>query len=135
MAKIDAAKIWSLNYQLLMSVITGVSADVAKLGVEIKELFVLAEIDVHPHPAELADALSMPKATVTVYVKSLEAAGFVRRQIDPEDLRRHRLTITPAGRKVLTKGLALLSDAIEARLARLSAAEQVQFGSLLEKLS
>ncbi|HKU44551.1 MAG TPA: MarR family transcriptional regulator, partial [Polyangiales bacterium] len=81
------------------------------------------------------DALSMPKATVTVYVKSLEAAGLVRRQIDPDDLRRHRLTITPAGRKVVTKGLALLSDAFEARLARLSAAEQAQFGSLLEKLS
>ncbi|HKP61527.1 MAG TPA: MarR family transcriptional regulator [Polyangiales bacterium] len=135
MAKIDAAKIWSLNYRLLMSVITGVTEDVAKLGLETKELFVLAEIDEHPHPAELADSLSMPKATVTVYVKSLEAAGFVRRQIDPEDLRRHRLSITPAGRKVMTKGLALLSDAFEARLARLSATEQAQFGSLLEKLS
>ena len=135
MAKIDAARIWSLNYRLLMSVITGVTEDVAKLGLESKELFVLAEIDEHPHPAELADSLSMPKATVTVYVKSLEAAGFVRRQIDPEDLRRHRLSITPAGRKVMTKGLALISDAFEERLARLSATEQAQFGSLLEKLS
>ncbi|HKU42865.1 MAG TPA: MarR family transcriptional regulator, partial [Polyangiales bacterium] len=71
MAKIDAARIWSLNYRLLMSVITGVSDDVTKLGLETKELFVLAELDEHPHPAALADALSMPKATVTVYVKSL----------------------------------------------------------------
>src|SRR5262245_60744023 len=135
MAKIDAAKIWSLNYRLLMSVITGVTEDVAKLGLETKELFVLAELDEHPHPAALAEALSMPKATVTVYVKSLEAAGFVKRQIDAEDLRRHRLTITPAGRKVLTKGQALIADAFEARLARLSATEQAQFGALLEKLS
>ena len=84
MAKIDAAKIWSLNYRLLMSVITSVANDVAKLGLEAKELFVLAEID---------------------------------------------------GRKGMTKGLALFSDAFEARLGHLSATEQAQFGSLLEKLS
>jgi DNA-binding MarR family transcriptional regulator len=135
MAKIDAAKIWSLNYRLLMSVITSVAEEVAALGLETKELFVLAEMDEHPHPAELADSLSMPKPTVTVYVKNLEAAGFVRRQIDPGDLRRHRLTITPAGRRVMARGLALLSDAFGKRLARLSAAEQAQFGALLEKLS
>jgi DNA-binding MarR family transcriptional regulator len=135
MAKIDAAKIWSLNYRLLMSVITSVTEDVAELGLETKELFVLAEIDEHPHPAELAVVLSMPKPTVTVYVKNLEASGFVLRKIDPEDLRRHRLTLTPIGRKVVTKGLALISDAFEARFANLSATEQAQFGSLLEKLS
>ena len=82
MAKIDAAKIWSLNYRLLMSVITSVAPEVAELGLEIKELFVLAEIDEHPYPAELAARLCMPKPTVTVYVKRLEAAGFVRREID-----------------------------------------------------
>ncbi len=43
MAKIDAAKIWSLNYRLLTSVITGVAPAVAKLGLEGKELFLLPE--------------------------------------------------------------------------------------------
>src|SRR5512139_852665 len=100
MAKIDAAKTWSLNYRLLMSVITSVSADIGALGLETKELFVLAEIDEHPHPAELAAALCMPKPTVTVNLKRLEAAGLVRREIDASDLRRHRLIVTPAGRKV-----------------------------------
>ena len=71
----------------------------------------LAEVDEHPHPAELADTLCMPKPTVTVNVKRLEAAGFLRREIDAADLRRHRLLLTPAGRKAMTRGLALLSDA------------------------
>lgn len=135
MAKIDAIQLWSLNYRLLMSVITGVAPDIAALGIEPKELFVLAEIDEHPHPAELAQKLCMPKPSVTVYVKHLEAAGFVRREIDPEDLRRHRLLVTPAGRRIMTRGLTLLSDAFGARLARLSAAEQTQLGALLEKMS
>jgi DNA-binding MarR family transcriptional regulator len=73
MSKADVGKIWSLNYRLLMSVITSVAPDVTKLGLEVKELFVLAELDAHPHPAELACILSMPKPTVTMYVKRLEA--------------------------------------------------------------
>ena len=48
----------------------------------------LADVDEHPYPAELAVSLCMPKPSVTLYVKRLEAAGFLRREIDPEDLRR-----------------------------------------------
>ena len=135
MAKIDALRIWSLNYRLLMSVITSVSPDIGALGIETKELFVLAEIDEHPHPADLAQRLSMPKPTITVYVNHLEAAGLVRREIDPTDLRRHRLLVTPAGRKLMARGLSLLSEAFHARLARLSAAEQATMHVLLEKMT
>jgi DNA-binding MarR family transcriptional regulator len=134
-AKIDAAKIWSLNYRLLTSVITSVAPAIEKLGLETKELFVLAEIDEHPYPAELAAVLCMPKPSVTMNLKRLEAAGFVRREIDAADLRRHRLIIMPAGRKAMTRGLALLSEAFGVRLTRLSAARQAQLRALLEELS
>ncbi|RKH66252.1 MarR family transcriptional regulator [Corallococcus aberystwythensis] len=131
----DAAKIWSLNYNLLMSVISSVSPDISELGLDTKELFVLAQVEEHPYPAELAATLSMPKPTVTVYVKRLEAAGFLRREIDASDLRRHRLQVTPAGRKVTARGMALLSEAFGSRLGRLSASEQAELRGLLEKLS
>ena len=134
MAKIDAAKIWSLNYRLLMTVITSVAPEIAVLGLETKELFLLAEIDKHPHPAALAEALCMPKPTVTVYLKRLEGSGFVLREIDPDDLRRHRLTLTPIGRKALVRGQALLSKVFGERLGLLSAAEQKQLETLLEKM-
>jgi DNA-binding MarR family transcriptional regulator len=135
MAKIDPAKVWSLNYRLVMAVIIAVAPDVAALGLEVKELFVLAAVDEHPFPAELASVLCMPKPTVTVNVKRLEAAGFLRREIDPEDLRRHRLLLTPSGRKAMTRGLALLSDAFGARLDKISGAEQTELRRLLEKMS
>lgn len=135
MQKSDIGKIWSLNYRLMMSVITGVAPEVAELGLEVKELFLLAEVDAHPHPAELAGILSMPKPTVTMYVKRLEAADFLRREIDAADLRRHRLILTPEGRKTMTRGLALLSGAFGARLARLNSAQQLELATLLEKLS
>lgn len=135
MSKIDPEKIWSLSYRLLMSVISHVSPEVATLGLETKELFVLAALEEHPYPAELAATLSMPKPTVTVYVKRLEAAGFVSREIDAEDMRRHRLRLTPAGRKVMKQGLTLLTDAFGERLGRLSSAQQEELRMLLEKMS
>lgn len=134
MSKIDAAKMWSLNYRVLTSVIASVTRELAELGLEPKELFLLAAVDEHPHPAELATTLLMPKPTVTVVVKRLEAAGFVRREIDATDLRRYRLTLTATGRRASTRGLALLSGAFAERLDRLSVAEQSQLEGLLEKL-
>lgn len=134
MPKIDAAKVWSLNYRLLGAVIASVGPEIAELGLESKELFVLAEIDEHPHPAELAARLSIPKPSITVYVKRLEAAGFLRREIDASDLRRHRLTLTATGRKILARGLGLLSDAFRSRLDRLSNAQQAELAGLLEKM-
>ena len=135
MQKVDVGKIWSLNYRLVMSVVTSIAPDIAELGLETKELFLLAEVDAHPHPAELAGVLSMPKPTVTVYVKRLEASSFLRREIDGADLRRHRLVLTPEGRKTMARGLALLSKAFGARLARLNSAQQSELATLLEKLS
>jgi hypothetical protein len=71
-----------------MSVIATVTPNIAALGLETKELFLLGEVEAHPYPAELAAVLGMPKPTVTVYVKRLAAAGFLRREIDAADLRR-----------------------------------------------
>ncbi|MFV8319425.1 MarR family winged helix-turn-helix transcriptional regulator [Mycobacterium sp. 23] len=134
MSAVDAAKIWSLNYRVLLSVISCAEPRISALGLESKELFLLAEIDEHPYPAELATALSMPKATVTLYLKRLEAAKFVRREIDPTDLRRHRLLLTPEGRRAATKGLALLSEEFDKRLGRLTVRQQHDLRDLLEKI-
>ncbi len=134
MSKIDPAKMWALNYRLLTSVIISVAPEISKLGVEIKDLFLLAEVDEHPHPAQLAVQLLMPKPTVTVTIKRLEAGGFVRREIDASDLRKHRITLTPLGRKVMTRGLALFSNAFGQRLGRLSMVKQNELRAMVEKM-
>lgn len=135
MSKVDVARLWSLNFRIVNSTIVGVAGELAGLGLEPKELFVLAEIDGNPHPAALADALCMPKPTITVYLKNLESAGLVKREIDANDLRKHRLTVTPSGRKILTKGLALLSDAFGVRLSKLTTKQQIELQALLEAMS
>ena len=134
MAKIDITKIWALNYRLVASVLGEVAPDLRAFGIECKELFLLAELDAHPHPAALADVLLIPKPSVTVYVKRLEAAALIKREIDSADLRRHKLSLTPEGRKVMARGLGLLTEAFGRRLGRLTATQQAELKSLLEKL-
>ena len=56
------------------------------------------------------------------------------REIDPTDLRRHRLQLTPAGRQTTNDGLALLSDAFDKRLQRLTRAQQRELNKLLEQI-
>src|SRR4029077_13148224 len=133
MAKIDITKVWGLNYRLVASVICEVAPALHELGIEVKELFLLAELDAHPHPAALAEALLIPRPSVTVYLKRLEAAALVKREIDSSDLRRHKLSLTPEGRKVMTGGLALLAEAFGPRLARRSASQQPELRPLPEK--
>ena len=70
------------RYFRVMSVIPSVAPTVSSLGIEVKELFVLAAVEEHPYPAELAARLHMPEQTVIVYLKRLEAAGFVVRHHD-----------------------------------------------------
>jgi len=135
MAKIDVTKVWALNYRLITSVIVEVAPALRELGVEVKELFLLAELDAHPHPAALAEALLLPKPSVTAYTKRLESVGFIKREIDQADLRRHRLTLTADGRKAMTRGLALLASSFGARLGRLTPAQQAEFKTLIEKLA
>jgi DNA-binding MarR family transcriptional regulator len=135
MMKSDVTRVWTLNYRLLASVMGEIAPGLQALGVEVKELFLLAEVDAHPNPATLADALLIPKPSVTVYVKRLEAAELLRREIDRTDLRRHKLSLTPEGRKVMSRGLALLGEAFGKRLGRLTATQQVELKALLEKLA
>lgn len=135
MEKIDALSLWRLNYRVTVATIASVTDEVSALGLDWKEINILDAIPGHPHPAALAERLMIPKPTMTAYLKRLEAAGLVRREIDPDDLRRHRLSVTAAGKKLAQKGLSLLSEAFGKRLARLSAPQRATLAELLETMS
>jgi DNA-binding MarR family transcriptional regulator len=135
MPKTSPWELWTLNFELSMSVLVEVEAEVREQGLEMKEFFLLGKLDDHPHPAELARALLMPKATITFMVKRMEAVGFVQRQAQAGDLRRFRLTLTRSGRKAMEAARAILDDAFGRRLARLSSSERAELERLLSRLS
>jgi DNA-binding MarR family transcriptional regulator len=72
------------------------------VGVTAPQRFLLKVVGMRPgcSPGQLARFLHVTPATVTRVVQRLEAAGFLRREADPDDSRRVRLHLTPKGRKV-----------------------------------
>lgn len=131
----SAARIWRLTYQFSAEVLTEASPQLQALGLEPKEFFVLDGIEQRPFPAELARHLSMPKPTVTAFLKSLQAKALIAREIDAQDLRRHRLVLTPAGQAAITAARNALAARYDVRLARLKSSDRADFERLLERLA
>ncbi|TKA02134.1 MarR family winged helix-turn-helix transcriptional regulator [Actinacidiphila oryziradicis] len=131
---VDGAQLWTLNQRLLSVVMDACSGDLAELGVETKEFFVLAEVAASPYPAEIAAALMIPKASVTVYVRNLVAKGFMRREIDDEDLRRHRLTLTAEGKEARDRALSALAAEYDRRLARITPQDRTELRRILQEM-
>jgi DNA-binding MarR family transcriptional regulator len=128
---VDAAQLWTLNHRLLTVVLDACSAELADLGLETKEFFVLAEVAASPYPAELATALVIPKASVTLYVRNLVAKGLMRREIDDADLRRHRLVLTSDGEAARDRALAALAKEFDRRLALIAPRDRTELQRIL----
>lgn len=131
---VDAAQLWTLNHRLLTVVLDACSGELGALGLDPKEFFVLAEVPASPYPAELATALVIPKASVTVYVRNLVAKGFMRREIDDADLRRHRLVLTPEGEAARARALAALAAEFDRRLAKIAPGDRTELQRILLEL-
>ncbi|MFE4646616.1 MarR family winged helix-turn-helix transcriptional regulator [Streptomyces sp. NPDC056730] len=128
---VDGAQLWTLNQRLLSVVMDACSVELAELGLETKEFFVRAEVAASPYPAGLAAALMIPKASVTVYVRNLVAKGFMRREIDDEDLRRHRLILTAEGEAARDRALSALAAEFDRRLARITPQDRTDLQRIL----
>lgn len=134
MNEVDAARLFRLNLQLSTETLSGAAPKIEALGLEAKAFFILDGVEGRPYPAELARHLSMPKPTMTLYLKSLEAKGLLVRAIDPHDLRRHRLELTTQGHDVVRKARTHLFGRYRERLLRLSVREQAELARLFEIL-
>lgn len=131
MASDDSAQLWKLNQRLLTRVMNAAEPHLATLGIETKEFYVLDEVDSCRYPAEIAAKLLMPRASVTVYVRNLVAAGLVTREIDEADLRRHRLTTTPKGREVLAAAIDALATEFGTMMSGVDANDRAEFRRIL----
>jgi DNA-binding MarR family transcriptional regulator len=135
MQKTSPWELWTLNFQLSMSVMAEVAPRIRALKLEIKEFFLLSQVDEHPSPAELARALMLPKPSITFMVKRVEAAGYVRRELHTTDLRRFHLSLTPSGRRAMEKARLVLDEAFGERLSRLTTAQRSELTKLLLRLA
>jgi len=135
MRKISPWALWTLNFQVMTSLLADVAPRLRALRLEVKEFLLLSKLDEHPNPADLARALVTPKPSVTFMVKRMEALGYLRRELQPEDLRRFRLTLTPSGRSAMESGRQIFDQEFGRRLSRLTQAQRVELMRIFERLA
>ena len=63
-----------------------VEARLGPLGLSGLEAWLLKVLSQRPYPSEAARAMGLPPPTVSHMVRRLERAGFLAREVDPEDL-------------------------------------------------
>ncbi len=135
MPKISPWTLWTLNFRFMTSVLADVAPRIRALRLEIKEFLLLSKLDEHPNPADLARALVTPKPSVTFMVKRMEALGYLRREVQRDDLRRFRLTLTPSGRRAMEGARKIFDREFGRRLSRLTQAQRVELMRIFERLA
>lgn len=84
---------------------------------------------------ELADRLSITRASVVKVVDSLEALGLVQRQAVPQDRRSYALTLTPQGLRELERHRDMHARYEDELAAALTRNQRRQLMALLEKVA
>lgn len=83
---------------------------------------------------QLADRLDADKSHVVRLIDQLEGRELVTRGPDPTDRRRHRIALTPSGRKLLRAIAPITAEIEAAHLRVLSAADRRTLTTLLQRV-
>lgn len=86
------------------------------------------------YPSDLADRLSLPRDTTSRTLGTLLKKGLIAKQIDPDDSRRIRLSVTPPGDALLHEARRTLEGALEPLLQRFEPAALETFLTTTETL-
>ncbi|GAB5413519.1 MAG: MarR family transcriptional regulator [Congregibacter sp.] len=107
------------------------------VGISAPQLMVMRAIDGQQSltGSEIAKAVSLSQATVTNIVIKLEASGLLLRNRSELDRRRVDVTLTEAGRQVLSDAPKPLQESFARKFAELPRWEQYQLVSSLERVA
>ena len=107
----------------------------AMLGMTLRQFVALTYLRDHDGTPQqmLCDVMHMDASNVVLLLNDLERLGFVERRRDPEDRRRHIVSLTTSGRRALTRAETALDSVEDQVLAALTPDERRTFGRLLTK--
>jgi DNA-binding MarR family transcriptional regulator len=107
----------------------------SKVAIRIPQYAVMAVLADRGSSSQkaIAEAVGFDKSDVTKILNDLERRGWVERQGDPEDNRRHRVTLTQKGKNHLEAGDRELNASMRDFLRGLTVQEYRQLWQLLLK--
>lgn len=99
-------------------------------------LCVIAELEKTsvPSQSDIAGRLDISAATVAVTLKKLESAGFIRKTDCENDSRCKKVSLTQAGKDILTSAKSIFYEVDEKMLSGLSDDELEKFFGVLTKI-
>ncbi len=83
---------------------------------------------------QISDQMGLDPSDLVPVVDILEGAGFLVRSRDPQDRRRYSLTLTPAGRKTLSRFDTVAAEVEEELLTPLDGEERATLRRLVERV-
>jgi DNA-binding MarR family transcriptional regulator len=107
------------------------------VGITAPQLIVLRAVNANDGltASEVARAVSLSQATITIIVSRLEERGLLARERSSVDRRRVHVSLTPAGREVLAEAPQPLQESFSRRFEALPRWEQHQLVSSLERVA
>ncbi|MPY66867.1 MarR family transcriptional regulator [Deinococcus sp. SDU3-2] len=91
-----------------------------KHDLDTRRFFVLRGIQTGAtYPKVLAERLELPPTLLSRYLDGLARQGLIARQLDPDDSRRTRLSLTPVGEAALAATVQSVHALVSTRLSRL----------------
>lgn len=107
-----------------------------RLGIGLSQFKLLMLLQSRPHiqQREIADSLGQTEASVSRQIKLLASGGTLIVEVNPQNRREHRTTITGKGVKIAQAALEVMLEYHTPGFSQLSEKEQQQFIASLRKL-
>lgn len=127
----DLARVFLRSHRLLDRRMTAEGASLART----KVLMYLEEQEGEARAADIAEFFGVAPRTVTESIDALERDGMVRREVDPQDRRVKRLSITEVGLSATAATEPLRLALVEQIFGALNQEERAQLDHILAKLA